>query len=108
MVFFYAGLLPRHRGLITTRIMAEVLIILAGGKQTRWGQYSSKMLAPVLGLPLIRRTCAQLRRTGQPRPCGFDSRSRHHPFHALKIVKISKPDPHLAEFCLLRLATRAA
>ncbi len=53
---------------MTTRIMRETLIILAGGKQTRWGQYSSKMLAPVLGLPLIRRTCAQLRRTGQPRP----------------------------------------
>lgn len=46
----------------------EALIILAGGKQVRWGQCSSKMLAPVLGRPLIRRTCAQLRRTGQPRP----------------------------------------
>lgn len=46
----------------------EALIILAGGRQERWGLYSSKMLAPILGQPLIRRTCAQLRRMGQPRP----------------------------------------
>ncbi len=48
--------------------MTEALIILAGGKQERWSQDSSKMMAPILDQPLIRRTCAQLGRTGQPRP----------------------------------------
>jgi bifunctional N-acetylglucosamine-1-phosphate-uridyltransferase/glucosamine-1-phosphate-acetyltransferase GlmU-like protein len=38
--------------------MKETYIILAGGVEVRWKVASSKMLVPILGQPLIRRTCS--------------------------------------------------
>jgi hypothetical protein len=48
--------------------MSNTLIILAGGKQTRWPDKTNKMLSPINGQPLIYRTYSLLQDVGFQKP----------------------------------------